>query len=153
MRRWLYFHLLPERAAALELMTSTGTPWERRVTRGIFPVIRTAIGRGLKINAASAERSRQRIEATLDAVDARLADGRRFLVGDRFSAADLTFAALAGVLIGPKEQGFPVPESGRRIPAIAAAIAAAEGRASSQFIRRMYAEQRPPARGLLQRRA
>lgn len=151
MRRWLYFHLLPERAAAIELLTSTGKSWEQRLTLGLFPMMRALIRRGLKIDAASAERSRLRVETTLDAVDARLADGRRFLVGDRFSAADLTFAALTGVIVGPKELGFPVPEGGRRIPAVAAVRAAMVARPSGDFVRRMFAEQRPPARGLAPR--
>jgi glutathione S-transferase len=145
MRRWLYFHILPERAAALELLTCTGTRLERTLTRGMFPVMRAMMRRGMKVDAAGAERSRQRVEATLDAVDARLADGRRFLVGDRFTAADLTFAALTGVMVGPKEQGFPVPESGRRIPAIAAAVAAMMARPAGRFVARMYAEQRARA--------
>ncbi len=147
-RRWLYFHLLPARAAAIEVLTSTGTRWEHRMVRGLFPVMRALMRRGMKVDPAGAERSRQRFEATFDAVDARLADGRRFLVGDRFSAADLTFAALSSVLVGPKELGFPVPESSRELPAIAAVAAAASARPSGAFIRRLYAEERPPARGL-----
>jgi len=150
-RRWLYFHLLPERAVATALLTCTGPGWERSLTRGAFPVMRALMRRGLKIDAASAERSRQRIEATFAAVEARLADGRRFLVGDRFSAADLTFAALASVLLQPKERGFPVPDAAQRVPAVAEAIAAAKSRPAGRFIARMYAEQRPPTRGGLQR--
>ncbi len=150
-RRWLYFHLLPDRAVALELLTSTGSRWERSLTRGVFPVMRAMMRRGMKVDASGAERSRQRLEAAFDVVDARLADGRRFLVGDRFSAADLTFAALASVLVQPKERGFPVPEAGSRIPAIAAVIAATKERPAGRFIARMYAEERPPTRNGLQR--
>ena len=105
----------------------------------------------MKVEASGAERSRQRMEAAFDVVDAKLADGRRFLVGDRFSAADLTFAALASVLVQPKERGFPVPEAGSRIPAIAAVIAATKERPAGRFIARMYAEERPPTRNGLQR--
>ncbi len=147
-RRWLYFHLLPDRRVASELLTSTGPGWERSVTRTLFPVMRAMMRRGMKVDAAGAARSWQRVAATFDAVDARLADGRRYLVGDRFSAADLTFAALASVLVGPKERGFPVPDAGTRIPAIAAEIAAAKARPCGRFIARIYAEERPPARGL-----
>ena len=147
-RRWLYFHLLPDRSVASELLTSTGPGWERSVTRTLFPVMRAMMRRGMKVDAAGAARSWQRVAATFDAVDARLADGRRYLVGDRFSAADLTFAALASVLVGPKERGFPVPDAGTRIPAIAAEIAAAKARPCGRFIARIYAEERPPARGL-----
>lgn len=147
-RRWLYFHLLPDRAVASELLTSTGPRWERSLVWALFPVMRALMRRGMKVDAAGAARSWQRVAATFDAVDARLADGRRYLVGDRFSAADLTFAALASVLVGPKERGFPVPDGGTRIPAIAAEIAAAKARPCGRFIARIYAEERPPARGL-----
>lgn len=148
LRRWIYFHLLPVRAAAIEVLTCTGTRWERTLVPALFPVMRALMRRGMKVNASGAERSQQRLEATLAAVEARLADGRRYLVGDRFSAADLTFAALVGALVGPKEHGFPVPERGRQIPAIAAMSAALRARPAGEFVARMFAEERPPARGL-----
>jgi glutathione S-transferase len=45
-----------------------------------------------------------------------LADGRRYLVGDRFSAADLTFAALAGPMVVPAEYTVALPQPGHAMP-------------------------------------
>lgn len=149
-RRWLYFHVTQDDAALVRLLTCTGPAWERRVTRVAYPAIRAVIRRGLKIDAASAERSRRRMEASFAAVDEKLADGRRFLVGDRFSAADLTFAALAGILVQPKGLPFAVPEP-TGVAAIDAAVVATRARPAGRFIERLYAEERPAPRGLQRR--
>ena len=147
-RRFVYFHVLREREAIVALLGSTGPAWERKLARVLFPVIRAGIVRGLKISPASAERSRQRIDSTLAAVDARLADGRRFLVGDRFSAADLTLAALASPLIQPAQAGFELPSRSTAVAGVAGAVAAARASLAGQHILRMYAQERPPVRAL-----
>ncbi len=43
----------------------------------------------------------ERVHGVFKDVDERLNDGRRFLVGERFTAADLTFAALAAPVLFP----------------------------------------------------
>ena len=147
-RRWLYWHLLRTRGAAVELFNSSGPAWERHVTRGLFPVMKRLMMYGMKVDAAGAERSRERMEQTFAGVEARLADGRRYLVGERFTAADLTFAALAGVLAQPPEYGHPAPVSAGGISAIEDAIGALRERPAGALVMRLYAEERPPGRGL-----
>ncbi len=147
-RRWLYWHLLRSRAASVELLASMGPAWERSVVRGVFPVMKALMMRGLQVNPAGAARSMDRMLRTFDAVEARLADGRRYLTGDRFTAADLTYAALAGVLVQPPEYGRPAPQSAGAIPAIAEVIAAVRQRPAGALVLRLFAEQRPPLRGV-----
>lgn len=145
-RRSVYFNVLPHRDVAAELLSSTGPAWERRLARRLFPVLRAAIVRGLKVEPAAVERSRQRIEQIFGEVDARLADGRRYLVGDRFSAADLTLAALAGLLVRPPQYGWPIPAAAFAVPENVAVCEAVRARPVGQHMLRMYAEERPPVR-------
>lgn len=148
-RRFLYYHLMQRREVVAELLACTGPQWERRVVRRVYPLFVALMRRGLKIDAKGMERSRAKLMATLEAVEQRLADGRRFLVGDRFSAADLTYAALGAVLVVPPEYGFAVPERVGEVTPLAALAEEVRARPAGQFIARMYAEERPPARGFV----
>lgn len=108
-RRLAYFHLLPSRAAVTELLTADVPGWQRRVGRVARPLAVQLIKRGLKVDAAGAARSRRALDETFAAVGERLADGRRYLCGDRFTAADLTFAALAAPVLVPDGYGSRLP--------------------------------------------
>ena len=46
----------------------------------------------------------------LDFVAELLSDGREHLCGDRFGAADLTFAALSAAVVVPPIYGVPLPQ-------------------------------------------
>jgi glutathione S-transferase len=66
---------------------------------------------GLRFGAGSAEtaqRSREKVIAALDRLDAELeANGGEYLVGESFSVADLTAASLFYPLVGPPEAPLP----------------------------------------------
>lgn len=76
------------------------------ITRVLGGAMLAMITRGLKIGPARAERAMARIEARFAEIGARLAD-RRYLFGDRFTAADLAFASMAStVLLPTAAEGF-----------------------------------------------
>jgi glutathione S-transferase len=80
--------------------------------------------------------------AELDFVAERLGDGRAFLCGDVFGAADLTFAALASPVIAPPQYGTPLPQPEVMAPATAALIQRAREHSAGRFAMRMFAEHR-----------
>lgn len=104
--RWAYFHLLPVRDLILPVLTGPADSLENRLFRWLFPAIRVLMQKGLKLVPATAERAQRKIETAMDEVAARLSDGRPYLFAERFTAADLTCAALlAPVLIVPEYGG------------------------------------------------
>ena len=100
LRLCFYYHTLPDRARALRFMLD-GAPWYGRPLFAlIFPKVRTAMMEGMNIHDASARQSEERLEAALEKLDGALKE-RRFLVGDRFSRADLTACALLSPYCAP----------------------------------------------------
>ena len=87
-----------------------------------------AVGKVLKVNDENAVAAERTFRAIFADVNARLADGRRYLVGDAFSIADLTFAALSAPLVAPPEYAVRLP--GGRGPAAGDARVVAEHRAT-----------------------
>jgi glutathione S-transferase len=59
-----------------------------------------------KINDANLEADRATVNAALDRIE-RERQGRAYLVGDAFTVADLTAAALLGAVMGPPELQYP----------------------------------------------
>lgn len=100
-RRWAYAQLLPESRLLRRMMTH-GVPWlEASLLPALMPLVRHLVRTQLRITPESAQRSIEHVRRIFREVDIRLGDGRRFLVGNRFSIADLTFAALAAPVLFP----------------------------------------------------
>ena len=77
------------------------SPWEADLGRTLAFAIAAMIRKGLRVTPEGVERSRVAIRETFTMVAQRLKDGRRYLCGDAFTAADLTFAALAAPVVAP----------------------------------------------------
>ena len=81
----------------------------RRVMRALFPVFRAFYKRRHKIHAASIAAAPAKVVAALDRIAAELGPSG-YLVGDRFSVADLTAAALLWPLVVPPEFPYRPPD-------------------------------------------
>ena len=90
-----------------ELMAEASGSTRHRGARAIgflYPVVERAVRRKYNVNPEAAEHSRRTIEAAMDRIEReRCPSG--YLVGDSFSVADLTAAAILSVMVRPPE--FP----------------------------------------------
>jgi glutathione S-transferase len=121
-RLWMYHEMRGQRRL-VHMYAPHGVPaWERWTLRAAYPAIARLIDRHLGITPATAEESLRQVRAVFDAVGARLADGRPYLLGERFTAADLTFAALAASVLVPPEYGVPLPQPGELPPRMSAVV-------------------------------
>ena len=107
-RRWAYQRLFEDSRLTLQVW-GAGEPavprWQRAMLPVLRPLLQAALRRMLRVNAASAGRALDRTRAVFDEMDARLADGRRYLLGDTLSLADITFASLGALAVLPRNYG------------------------------------------------
>ncbi len=109
-RRLLYIHMFAQPKLALRF-NNQGVPyWEDRAIRLGWPLARGFVKRELGIHPASEIDDERAVFSELDHVAELLADGRPHLCGERFGAADLTFAALSAPLLVPPVYGVPLPQ-------------------------------------------
>ena len=77
-----------------------------------------------------------------DAIAARLADGRPHLCGERFTAADLTFACLAAPVVVPPQYGLPLPRLDEFRSDVAASIREFRAHPAGAYALELYATER-----------
>ncbi len=107
-RRYFYHTMLEHPAALIPCFTRDGAWYGNAMYRIIFPRLRKIMRQAMNINEQSAQLSRKRVERAIDKLNTRL-QGRSYLVGDSFSRADLTAAALLAPLCRPEQYGLDWP--------------------------------------------
>lgn len=143
-RAWAYAHLLPfNRAAAIRLWTTRAPAWERMLVPLSYTRLARAMQRSLDLKPDSVTEQRAIMETILEQIDARLSDGRPFLMGREFTAADLAFVTLGAPAVLPPEYGGPQPKPEELPTAMRDDIESIRARPSGQFILRLYREARP----------
>jgi glutathione S-transferase len=151
-RRFVYFHLLPRRADTLRLFGVETPRVEHTAVRALFPLMRGAMKRFMRIDEPRAIESRDRTRRVFEEVGGLLADGRAYLTGDRFTSADIAFAALAAPLVLPAEHpvtgaarsGGPAIDPGTMSEALASEARALQGTPAGLFAARLYRDHRHP---------
>jgi glutathione S-transferase len=141
-RRLMYVHMLAQRKLALRF-NNTGVPaWEDRTIRYGWPLIARFIRRELGIHPGIEIDDEAAVWRELDHVAELLADGRSYLCGERFGAADLTFAALSAPMLVPPEYGVPLPQPDVLSRPLAALVKRAREHPAGRYALSLFAEQR-----------
>jgi len=141
-RRLAYFHVLGDKALMTSAFADRSTSGERAFLSVGFVAIRGVMRKSMKVDREGAARSRERCLAIFREVGERIADGRRYLTGDRFTAADLTFAALAAPLLVPPEYGWPLPPLDTLSAAMQSEVRHFRDTAAGELVLRLYREER-----------
>jgi glutathione S-transferase len=108
-RRNIYVHMLRERDLMLAFNNAGVPRWEDLLLRRAFPLLSPFVCRRLAITPGIEVSDERDIFHELDWVAELLSDGRPYLSGERFGAADLTFAALSAAVVSPPDYGIPLP--------------------------------------------
>jgi glutathione S-transferase len=141
-RRWAYGHLLSH-PRLLTSLWSRGVPRrEALMFRAVAPVVRRLVRSAYRITPESAQRSLDRVRGVFRDVEEQLSDGRRFLTGERFTAADLSFAALAAPVVLPAECRAVQPALEDLPPAMREEVLHFQNTVGGQFALRLFSEER-----------
>ena len=114
---WVYYHVLdhPDVTQRAWGRYSTAVPlWQRMLLPVLYPVFRRFLRRVFRINERHYANVVKHIEALLEEIEGRLADGRSSLLGgEQTDFVDIAFASMSGLWLQPAEYAAPVNTGAR----------------------------------------
>jgi glutathione S-transferase len=145
-RRYYYSEALVEQPETVRTIFARDLPAsERQALEQSWGGVRQLMIAMMDLGPEQWRESRQVVEGELDWLDGVLADGRRYLVGDGFTRADITAASLLAPLALPREHptygGLAVP------PRSSADLARWSERPCVEWVRELYRAHRGDRRG------
>jgi glutathione S-transferase len=144
-RRFMYVNVLRHRDLTLRFNNQGVPRWEDRALRLGWPLAVRFMARVLDIRPGVEVEDEAVIWTEFDFVAELLSDGRRYLWGERFGAADLTFAALSAALIVPPVYGVPLPQPDEAPPEIAEFVERARAHPAGNYALTLFADHRRQA--------
>lgn len=141
LRRFLYATLLGHRRQVTAFFLQGRSPAWRPLFAAMFPLLRAQMRRQMQLTPANAAASERRLLGALDFLDAAVARGP-FLVGDRFTRADLSAAALLSLLTWPEKHEFRWPAPAEIVEPLAGFREAVAGRPCFAWALGLYRDYR-----------
>ena len=144
-RRWGYRALMRDPEAFRQFIHDNAPRVQGGLARVAVPAIGSLIKRALKVSDRSVQRSIETVREVFDAY-APVVEGRRYLVGNRLTAADISLATMAApVLLVSREDGyaanFPALDRVRNAED-RSVVEEMRGSPVGRFVRRLYCEDR-----------
>ncbi len=110
-RALMYAGMMQHRTLLLEVNNQGVPAWEARLLAATWPLATRVVKRRLGMRSDAATTAERNVRETFDLIAKRLeADGSGFLCCGRFTAADLTFAALSAAVLVPPQYGVKLPQ-------------------------------------------
>ena len=109
-RRLMYVNVLKDKEFVFSFNNAGVPRWEDRFIRAGWPLVLRFAKRRLDIRPGIEKLDERVVREEFDYAAELLADGRPYLCGETFTAADLTFAALAAAMVVPPEYTVQLPQ-------------------------------------------
>jgi glutathione S-transferase len=145
-RRLMYVHMLRDRPLVLRFNNQGVPAWEARTVRYGWSAMQVLMRRALEIRPGVEREDEAVIWGEFDFVAAMLGDGRPYLCGERFTAADLTFAALSAAVVVPTVYGVALPQPAQMHPDTAAVVNRAREHPAGAYAVSLFARRVADAR-------
>jgi glutathione S-transferase len=108
-RLWMYSYLIHEYSIISFSARMHAVPRrERWMSRLLLPIQKRVLTRVFGLKPTSREESVAKVDAIFDEIGKKIG-GKNYLLGNEFTAADLTFAALSAVALWPPQYGVELP--------------------------------------------
>jgi glutathione S-transferase len=143
-RRAVYQELLTHPEIVVPLFAHGQTATGRALVRAAFPLLRVGMRKAMQINERAAERSRIKTEEAMDRLEAEIGPSG-YLVGDRFTVADLTAASLFYPVARPEQ--FPYPAVTDPPPPAREFLDPLAERPGGRWVTNIYSRHRAPGVG------
>lgn len=134
MRRLIWHHTLPHDDATVDAVLPDAGPAKRGMLRASAPVAKKLVRRDYGVDQDRADEALDGIRAAIDLIESELGAGD-YLVGDAFSVADLTAAALLTPLFAPDGRPW-APKT--LVPGLQEIREELEARPGGAWVHRMY---------------
>ncbi len=137
-RLWVYTYIM-NRPDLVKPLWCHGVPaFQARLFSIVFPWMRTNVAQLYGITDTSKDESYQTICESFDRVNGLLSDGRAYLVGDRFSAADLSFATLSAGVLAVPQYSVPFSDLNQLPPTMASQIQQFQQTVAGEWVLKLY---------------
>ncbi len=144
--RWAYAHVLSYPNLIVPVLLDGVVGWQKVLFPWLFPLVRAFMRRGLRLTPERTELMRNRIQHHFDRVAQRLGD-REYLFGDRFTAADLSLAALSAPLLDQVGYGGALLPRARCPAVVRDQIEAWQAHPIAAYVDRIYRRHRHHLQG------